>query len=86
MYILNIIKSNTDTITGRNIKEILNRTNKNDIFSVKLAELKKQKFFELTQNQKWRSSLIKELTNIKMKTLQVKFSKMIVRYLNKISS
>ena len=74
IYLLNIIKNNTNTITGRNIKEVLNRTNENDIFNVKLAELKKEKFFDLPQNEKWRPNLIKELTNIKMKSLKVNFT------------
>ena len=67
IYLLNLIKNNTDTITGRNIREILNRTNKRDIFNVNISELKKQKFCELPENEKWRVNLIKELTNIKMK-------------------
>ena len=73
IYLLDMIKNNTNTITGRNVKEVLNRTNEIDIFNVKLAELKKEKFFELPQNEKWRTNLIKELSNIKMKTLRVNF-------------
>ena len=73
IYLLDILKNNTDSITGRNIKEVLNRTNETNIFNVKVSELKKQKFCELPENEKWRVKIIKELTNIKMKNLEVNF-------------
>ena len=74
IYLLNLIKNNTDTITGRNIREILNITNENNIMNLNIDKLRKHKFSELPENEKWRITMIKELTNIKLKNLQVKFT------------
>lgn len=74
IYLLNLIKNNTDTITGRNIREILNITNENNIMNLNIAKLRKHKFSELPENETWRITMIKELTNIKLKNLQVKFT------------
>ena len=73
IYLLNLIKNDTNTITGRNIKEILNLTNKNNIFDVKISDIKKCKFREMPENEKWRTNILKELTNIRMKNLEVNF-------------
>ena len=67
------IKGNTDTITGRNVKEILNVTNNTNIFDVKVSDIKKIKFCEIPEDERWRTNILKELTNIKMKNLEVNF-------------
>ena len=74
IYLLNIIKDNTDTITGRNIREILNCTNEVNIFKLKLSKLRKHKFCELPEHEKWRINMIKELTNVKLKNLEINFT------------
>ena len=74
IYLLNIIKDDTNTITGRNIHEILNSTNENNIFNLKLSKIRKHKFCELPENEKWRINFIKELTNVKLKNLEINFT------------
>ena len=74
IYLLHLIKDNTDNITGRNIREILNVTNESNISNVTVSKLKEKKFSELPKNEDWRIKLVKELTNIKMKNLGVCFN------------
>ena len=73
IYLLNLIKNNTNTITGSNIKEILNVTNRTNIFEVKLSDIKKLKFYEIPEEERWRIDILKELTNIRMKNLELNF-------------
>ena len=75
IYLLNIIKDDTNTITGRNIREILNSTNENNIFNLKLSKIREHKFCEVPENEKWRINFIKELTNVKLKNLEINFTK-----------
>ena len=61
IYLLDLIKNNTNTITGRNIKEILYKTDESDMPKVNISELnKKIRFCEFPDNEKWRINLIKE--------------------------
>ena len=73
IYLLHLIKNNTDTITGRNIREILNLTNETNIFNVKASQIKEHKFSEIPIGEEWRINFVKELTNIKMKNMSVCF-------------
>ena len=53
------------SVTGRNIRKILNETGHTDIFKVKVNDLKKTlKFCEIQEEDKWKVNLIKELTNV----------------------
>ena len=66
IYLLDLIKNNTNTITGSYIREILNVTNKTNIFEVGKSDLKKLKFYEIPDEERWRIGILKELTNIRM--------------------
>ena len=59
-YLLELIKDNTETITGRNIKTINNDT-------------KNLEFEPCPVKEKWRINQIKELVEIKQKNLFVIF-------------
>ena len=71
--LLEMIKYNTETITGRNMKLILMQLDKRDIESVNNITLKNLKFCELPKTEEWRISSIKELTNIRQGKLCVQF-------------
>ena len=65
-YLLEIIKYNTQTITGRNIRLILNETDKRHIEEVTVEELKdKIKLKALPEEERWKVGFIKELTDVK---------------------
>ena len=54
------------SVTGKNIRHILNETGQTDIFKVKVSEMKKSvKFCEVQGEDKWKPDMIKELTNVK---------------------
>ena len=54
------------SVTGKNIRQILNETGQTDIFKVKVNDMKKSvKFCEVQGEDKWKPDMIKELTNVK---------------------
>ena len=72
IYLLETIKNNTQTITGRNIKLILNQMEQRTIQEVNLNELKtKIKLSECNENEKWRIQSLIELTNVRFKTMYI---------------
>ena len=65
-FLLNLTKENVMSITGRNIRQILAETGQEDIFKVKVSELKRNfKFYDIQNEDKWKVTLIKELTEVK---------------------
>ena len=71
---LEFIKKDTRTITGKNIREILKTTDNDDIMSMNVQEVKSKLIFkDIPENEHWRVPLIKELTNIRQNVLQVTF-------------
>ena len=64
-FLLNLTKNNVMSVTGRNIRKILDETGHTDVFKVKVNDLKKSlKFCEIQEEDKWKVNLIKELTNV----------------------
>ena len=71
-FLVEQIHQDTRTITGRNIRYILNKTNGTDIFSMNRQNLKHEhKFASLQPEDEWRIQFIKELTNLKVGSLQL---------------
>ena len=71
---LELIKGDTRTITGKNIREVLKYTDGDDILNINAKDIMKTiKFKEIPPNEKWRIPLIKELTNVKQHRLEVRF-------------
>ena len=66
-FLVEQIHQDTRTITGTNIRHILNKTNGADIFSMNSQNLK----HEHKPEAEWRIQLIKELTNLKIGSLQL---------------
>ena len=71
--LLEMIKDNTETITGRNIKIILMELNKSNINQIDNKSLRGLKFCELPKTEEWRINSIKELTDMKQGKLSVQF-------------
>ena len=70
--LLQQIIRNVNTVTGKNVRFILDLTNKEDIFAIKPYEIKsKVKFCEIPEEEKWRTQLIKEIVNINQNTLSL---------------
>ena len=73
-YLLEKIKDNTNTITGKNIAHIFGN-NKVDIFNINLSKFKKSlEFSHSDENNIWKINSIKELTNIKKGIMTVEFN------------
>ena len=65
-YLLQKVAGNVDTVTGKNVRFILDLTKQEDIFLIKPKSLKNDlKFCEIEANEKWRIKMIKEIVNIK---------------------
>ena len=72
IYLLETIKNNTQTITGRNIKLILQEMDVRNLEQIKYEDIKiKIKLSELKENENWKIESIKELTNIKHKNMYI---------------
>ena len=60
------------SVTGGNIRKILAETRKDDIFKVKVSELKRDfKFCAIGEGDKWKVEVIKELTNVKQGSVHI---------------
>ena len=71
-YLLEKIKDNTNTITGRNLKHIFGHE-KIDIFDVNPSLFKKSlTFSQVDKDNIWKINTIKELTNIKKGIMEEK--------------
>ena len=60
------------SVTGRNIRKILDKTGQEDIVNINVAELKKNlKFCRIEDENQWKAVMIRELVNVKQGTLYV---------------
>ena len=72
IYLLELIKKNTQTITGKNNKLILNETGKLRIEDVSIDDLKENiKLKKMHEEDKWKVIAIRELTNVKQNKFQL---------------
>ena len=71
-FLAEIVYQDTRTNTGRNVRHILNKTNKSDIFTIDCQKLKNTyKFASLQPEDEWKVQFVKELTNLKIGNLQL---------------
>merc|ERR1712105_576251 len=69
-YLLQKVLSNSNTLTSKNVKFVLDNTDENDIFEIKPDCFKKKfKFSEIGEAESWRVGLIKELVDLRQKNL-----------------
>ena len=73
-YMYELIYQDTRTITGSNIREILNVNNEENILKINVNHMKnKMKFCKIPIEEEWRVDMIKELTNVKQHNLNIEF-------------
>ena len=71
--LLEMIRNNTETITGRNVKKILNDSERANIKIVDKKNIKNIKFCDISKNDEWRIQFINELIDIKQGKLLLEF-------------
>ena len=71
-FLFHLTRSNLMSVTGRNIRRILDETGQEDIVKIKVTELKKSfQFCRMEDANKWKVEMIKELVNVKQGTMFV---------------
>ena len=72
IYLLEKLKGNKNTVTGRNIAYILKETGHCNIFDLKAAQLKKKlNYCETKEDDKWKIDFVKEIVDIKQSVLHL---------------
>ena len=71
--LLEMIRNDTETITGGNITKILIETEQSGIQNVDSNKIKNLKFCEMSKNEEWRIYAIRELTDIQQGKMSLIF-------------
>ena len=73
-YLLQLIKNDTNSITGKNIRQIADDINNFNLLNTDIKELKnKLCFVEQTEENQWKINAIKEITNVKQNEMTIVF-------------
>ena len=76
---------NMNTITGRNIRYVLDETGYDDIFEIKVDDVKKgYRFCETQENDLWKIDFVKEIVNVKQNVFELDQNMMTKEELNEI--
>ena len=74
LYLLEKIRDDTRTVTGRNICYVMHELEVFDISNIKTKNVKdKYEFRQMSKYDEWKIRIIKELTDMKMGKLSVEF-------------
>ena len=74
-YLLQLIKNDTSTVTGRNLRKISDDINTYNILNYDINSLKDLIHFEeLTEDNVWKIHMIKELTDVKQHKKTIQFN------------
>ena len=69
-FLLQKVLKNCSTLTGKNVRYVLEQTDSENIFDVSPNAIKKEfKFCEMKKEDAWRVNLVKEMINIRQKVL-----------------
>ena len=69
-FLLQKVLKNCNTLTGKNIRYVLEQTDTENIFDANPKTIKKElKFCEIKEDDAWRVNLVKEMINIKQNIL-----------------
>ena len=73
-YLLQLIKNDTNSITGKNLRQISDEFNCYNLLNMDIKQIKKKFHFveQLVENN-WKIELIKELTNVKQNEMTIVF-------------
>ena len=70
--LLQMTKDNVESVTGKNIRHILDEIGKDDIFKVRVSDIKRKfKYVVLQEQDKWKVNMVKELTEVKQGNLNL---------------
>ena len=69
--LLSFIKRDANSTTGSNLRNFLMLTNKNDIDELTAMGIEDIKYNEIEENDKWKVAMIREITDIKFKQLEL---------------
>ena len=72
IYLLQKVMNNVETVTGRNINYILRETGNDDIFKIRVGQIKKNySFCDLPATEQWKIDFVKEVVNVKQNILEL---------------
>ena len=72
IYLLQKVMNNVETVTGRNINYILRETGNDDIFKIRVGQMKKNySFCDLPATEQWKIDFVKEVVNVKQNILEL---------------
>ena len=69
--LLSFIKRDANSTTGSNLRNFLMLTNKNDIDELTALDIEDIKYNEIEENDKWKVAMIREITDIKFKQIEL---------------
>ena len=64
--LLNVIRDDTQTVTGNNLRLILRSVNRWSLKEVKASDFDKIWYYNIEEKDKWKVNMIKEISSIKM--------------------
>ena len=74
-YLLELIKNNTNSITGRNLRQISDDTQNYNLLSTDVNKLKKEmQFMNPDETNNWKFDMIRELVEVKQNELTINFN------------
>ena len=85
IFLLQKVMTNVNTITGSNIRYVLEETGYDDIFEIRVGEVKKNfKFCDTEEMDKWKVDFAREIVDIKHNALELDQNLMTKEELNEI--
>ena len=72
IFLLERIIMNLDSVTGRNVKYVMDETGYDDIFAMKVEKIKESfQFCEIEENNRWKIDFVKEIVDVKQNVLEL---------------
>ena len=72
IFLLERIITNLDSVTGRNVKYVMDETGYDDIFAMKVEKIKESfQFCEIEENNRWKIDFVKEIVDVKQNVLEL---------------
>lgn len=72
IFLLERIVRNLDSVTGRNVRYVMDETGYDDIFSIKIDKIKDSlKFCEVEETNRWKIDFVKEIVDVKQNVLEL---------------
>ena len=63
---------NLDSVTGRNVKYVMDETGYDDIFAMKVDKIKESfQFCDIEENDRWKIDFVKEIVDVKQNVIEL---------------